>query len=533
MDWPQIPWMLEAGRSKQLRQRMQRVVVIVVNAIDLVRHVKGAVANRILRGDAGRTAVGVAAQGLDAPQSKHEAARRIAPVGADRHRARHVECGRDLARRADLDPVTRVDADQGVVNEADALAHRHAQMVHEFERRRTGAALIAVDHDEVGVDAGFKHRLADRQELPAVSDTHFESGRLAAGELSHFADELHHLDRRRECIMLGRRNAVLAHRDAPDLGNLFGDLCRRQDAAMPGLGTLADLELDHLDLVAGCDPREFFRVERAVAIAAAEIAGTDLPDDVAAILAVIGADPAFTGIMREFAFLGAGIERSYRIGTERAKTHRRDIEHGGRIGLRAIRSADGDAELLARRTHLRRHRMMHPFVTLAVHILLGSERPLVEHHLGTLIDHRAGIAREGHAVLLALEEILPHLRADLFEQKAHMRCDRIVTQDRVALLEQVADAEQRQSAENKQRNEDDVERLGIVIEDTDAEQQCRHDGANRQDDVAWRERKHQRFHGSPSGQFLPVLLSSDPGHWPPAPCRNEPAQAIPRGRSQR
>ncbi|KTT88744.1 hypothetical protein NS44R_15080, partial [Mammaliicoccus sciuri] len=144
MDRPQILGVLEAGGGEQLGQRVQGRVVVIVHALDLVRHIERAVADRVLRGDAGRTAVGVAAQGLDAAEREHEAAGRIAPIGPDRHRARHVEGGRDLAGRADLDAVARADADQRVVDEIDALAHRHAQMVHELERRSAGAALIAV-----------------------------------------------------------------------------------------------------------------------------------------------------------------------------------------------------------------------------------------------------------------------------------------------------------------------------------------------------------------------------------------------------
>src|SRR5882724_3169282 len=100
---------------------------------------------------------------------------------------------------------------------------------------------------------------------------------------------------------------------------------------MTGLGALADLELDHLDLIVGRDTRELVRIEGAVAVTAAEIAGADLPNDVAAILAMIGADAALAGVVREAALLGAGIQRAHRIGAERAETHRRDIEHRRRV----------------------------------------------------------------------------------------------------------------------------------------------------------------------------------------------------------
>ena len=58
------------------------------------------------------------------------------------------------------------DADQRVVDEIEPLAQRHAEVVDEFERRRAGAAFLAVDDDEVGIDAGLQHRLADGEKLP-------------------------------------------------------------------------------------------------------------------------------------------------------------------------------------------------------------------------------------------------------------------------------------------------------------------------------------------------------------------------------
>src|SRR5207249_3312319 len=156
-------------------------------------------------------------------------------------------------------------------------------------------------------------------------------------------------------------------------------------------------------------------------------------------------------------------------------------------------------------TSLRRHRMVHPFIAVAVDILLGAERPLVEHHLRALIDERAGVAAERHAVLFALEEILPQLRPDLFQQEPYVRRDRIVSQHRVIWLQQVANAEKRQTAEDQNRNRDDFPGLGIVIQNPDAEKQRRNDPANRQNDVARRERKHQRFHGTPQA-ILPLLF---------------------------
>ena len=72
--------------------------------VGLVGHVQLLPALRVLRGDAGRAAVGVAALRLDAAEREHETARGVAPVRAQRQRARDVErAGDHLAGRADAD----------------------------------------------------------------------------------------------------------------------------------------------------------------------------------------------------------------------------------------------------------------------------------------------------------------------------------------------------------------------------------------------------------------------------------------------
>ena len=58
-----------------------------------------------------------------------------------------------------------------------------------------------------------------------------------------------------------RRDAVLALRDAADRGDFRRHLGGRQDAAVAGLGALAELDLDHLDLLVGGDGGEISRVE--------------------------------------------------------------------------------------------------------------------------------------------------------------------------------------------------------------------------------------------------------------------------------
>src|SRR6202047_4767631 len=77
MDRAQLLRMIEAGGAEQFGQRMQRGVVIIIDPIDLVRHHQRASAGRILGGDAGGAAVGMAGERLDAGERAHETARRV------------------------------------------------------------------------------------------------------------------------------------------------------------------------------------------------------------------------------------------------------------------------------------------------------------------------------------------------------------------------------------------------------------------------------------------------------------------------
>src|SRR5260221_14280227 len=95
---------------------------------------------------------------------------------------------------------------------------------------------------------------------------------------------------------------------------------------MARLGALAELQLDHLDLRVGGADGEQLRREGAIGVARAEVARTDLPDDVAPTFTMVGAVAAFAGVMGEAAELGAAVQGPDGVGTERAEAHGRDVE---------------------------------------------------------------------------------------------------------------------------------------------------------------------------------------------------------------
>ncbi len=79
---------------------------------------------------------------------------------------------------------------------------------------------------------------------------------------------------------------------------------------------LAELNLDHLDLIIGGLFGKALWVERAILVPAPEIARADFIDQVTPALAVVAADPAFAGVMGEPAHLGALVQRCDCVGRQ-------------------------------------------------------------------------------------------------------------------------------------------------------------------------------------------------------------------------
>src|SRR5215467_11064219 len=145
-------------------------------------------------------------------------------------------------------------------------------MIGKFKRRCAGATLFAVDDDEVGIDLRLNHRLANGEQFPGVSDTELEARRLAAGQPSQGGNELHHLDRLRECRVPRWRHAIDASWNATRQGDLRANLSCRQHPAVSGLSALAQLQLDHFHLIILRGLLEFSGAEGAVSVAATKIA---------------------------------------------------------------------------------------------------------------------------------------------------------------------------------------------------------------------------------------------------------------------
>src|SRR5699024_12604903 len=128
-------------------------------------------------------------------------------------------------------------------------------------------------------------------------------------------------------------------------------LCRRKTPADAGFGTLARCERHALHLVPGTLTAELSRIEIAVLGAGTEVPGADLPDLIAAVIEMVGLDPALAGVMGEPAEAGPSVQREHGVRRQGAEAHGRDVEQGHAGGLRTVRPTDIDAKRTARLGH--------------------------------------------------------------------------------------------------------------------------------------------------------------------------------------
>ena len=209
---------------------------------------------------------------------------------------------------------------------------------------------------------------------------------------------------------------------------------------------LGELDLDHFHLLVRRLTLEGDRVEASVRGPAAEISGGDLPDQVAAMPAVVPADGPLAGIVGKAPLPGPEIEGLDGIAAHRPEARAGDVEQGRLIGLFAVTAANGHAEIVAGRL-LRRDGMGDPPVARGIDVADASERLLVEHVLGALVDHRPLFPAEGDRVALVLDQILTDFRTDGLQDEADMPDDRIVPEDCMGGLQQVMQADQHQRSQ--------------------------------------------------------------------------------------
>lgn len=98
---------------------------------------------------------------------------------------------------------------------------------------------------------------------------------------------------------------------------------------------------------------------------------------------------------------------------------------------------------------LRCRRVAEPRRFVGIQIAQGAETAFVVLTFRARVDECALVAREGIFVLVILDEVLPHLRTEVLEQKSQMTRERIIAQHGMARLGEIAQAEQEEREQNQ------------------------------------------------------------------------------------
>ena len=126
-----------------------------------------------------------------------------------------------------------------------------------------------------------------------------------------------------------RADAVAPRLDAADRRDLRRHLRRRQHPAEARLRALRELDLDRAHRRAGDRLLQVLQREAPLRVAAAEVAGADLEDQLAAV-AVVRREPALAGALQAAGEPAALVERLHRRARQRAEAHARDVHERAR-----------------------------------------------------------------------------------------------------------------------------------------------------------------------------------------------------------
>ena len=295
-------------------------------------------------------------------------------LGAERQALGDVAAVADAARDDEVDLVDQPDVLERAARLGDRRHQRDAGLLGGDVRARAGAALGAVEVDDVRAALGrHAHVVVDARGAELELDRDLVVGRLARL-----------LDLQREVVgaqpvgVARRRALVDPRRQAAHLGHLLGHLLAHQVAAEPDLAALADEELDPVG------QHQVVRVEPVPAL-------DDLVVPLGRQVALGRRHPALARARRGAGHRGALGQRHLGLQRQRAEAHAGDVdrdvelerllgearaEHGLRLALLAValdheagEGAGQEDELVPVRDLLEHREAAHPVAAeLGLHV---------------------------------------------------------------------------------------------------------------------------------------------------------------------
>ena len=267
--------------------------------------------------------------------------------------------------------------------------------------------------------------------------------------------------------MRGRADAVAVGRNPSNRGDLGADLGAREQPTDTRLRALTELDLDGADLRRARDHvLQSRHAEAAVGLAAAEVAGADLPHEIAAHQ-VVRRHAALSRALQATRHLAAAVERLHRRPAQRTEAHARDVDD--RCRPEGPRPLPGSAhDLGARNPELRvelgisgmvawqrkRGVLDDQVVRLQFHLVVGAETEVVVLALGGCVDPPPLVAAERTLLVVVGHDVLAELGADGLQPVAEVADDWKVSQDGALALRQVIQRDCHQQDGHHESNPD-------------------------------------------------------------------------------
>jgi hypothetical protein len=220
-------------------------------------------------------------------------------------------------------------------------------------------------------------------------------------------------------------------------------------SAEAGLGALAQLDLQSPHRSAGHQVLEPVQIEPAAVVAAAEVRGADLEDQLAAV-PVVRRQAALAGVLQAAGQRRAAVQRLDRGAGQRAEAHPGDVHHRlrpERPGPAARRAQDLRARyggLVPGRGGRRGHRPPEGAVLddrvsgRVLEVVVGAEAEVVVLLLRRGVDPSPLVAGERPLLVVAGHHVLAQLRPDRLDRVPAVPDHREVAQQRMVPLQEIA-----------------------------------------------------------------------------------------------
>ena len=195
--------------------------------------------HRILRGDADRASVQMAFAHHDAAQSHQRHGGESELFGAQQRRDGNVAPGLEFPVRLHYNAAAQIVHHENLLRFREPQFPGRARVLERSKRRRSGAAIVSADQDDIGVR--FRHTRGDR------SHAHFShqfdrDSRLRIYVLE-VVDQLREVFDRVDIVMRRGRDQTHARHGMPHLRDDFIDLVAGKLAAFAGFRPLRHLDL--------------------------------------------------------------------------------------------------------------------------------------------------------------------------------------------------------------------------------------------------------------------------------------------------